>query len=162
MPICSSPRHGAQYVAASDLVERLAEIKTVLQSLIALPIGRFLKKDLLDRALWNVTFVTGNAQGKFMGRYRSAATIKEAGLKIERDHVYRRKTLLQDLLSSSCDLDRIIRLAQCCVVLTASEHRSVADIDGGRKFRLANIVVYDMCDRSEVDPEALWPPYQDY
>jgi len=160
MPFLSGPRHGDRYVPPSDLLQRFADIKLALGALVALPIGAALKKDLLDELLWQVTFATGNTQSKFMGRYRSAKMVAAAGLKIERDHVYRRKTLLQELLGPTPSLDRIIARAQCCVVLSADEHRSVSDIDGGRKYSLAGITVYDMCDHTEVDPEALWPAYE--
>ena len=141
MPFHSGPRHNDRYVPPSDLPQRLADIKLVLGAIPGLPIGIALKRDLLDEALWQATFATGNTQSKFMGRYRSAKVVCVAGLKIERDHVYRRKVLLEELLGPSPDLDRIIARAQCCVVLTAEEHRSVSDIDGGRKYTLAGITV---------------------
>ncbi len=159
MPFCSGPKHGDRYVAPGDLPQRLADIRLVLAALTGLAIGTPLKKELLDQVLWQVTFATGNTQSNFMGRYRSAKTVHVAGLKIERDHVYRRKTLLQELLGPSPNLDRVIARAQCCVVLTADEHRSVSNIDGGKKYKLAGIKVYDMCHQAEVDPESLWPPY---
>ena len=159
MPFHSDPKHCDRYVPSSDLPLRFADIKLVLGALVSLPIGTALKKDLLDEVLWQVTFATGNTQNKFMGRYRSAKMVRVAGLKIERDHVYRRKTLLRELIGPSPDLDRIIARSQCCVVLTADEHRLVSDIDGGKKYTLAGVTVYDMCDQTEVDSEALWPQF---
>jgi hypothetical protein len=126
----SLQKHQQRYVVPHDLQQRLPDIRTALAAITVLPIGATLKKDLLDELLWQVTYATGNTQKKFMGPYRSERVITEVGLPIERDHVYQRKTLLQLLLGPAPDLDEILKLAQCCVVLTADEHRRVSDIDG--------------------------------
>jgi len=153
MLFCSGSKHRDRYVPRPNLKQQLADVKTVLEALRLLPIATPLKKDLLDKTLWHVTFATGNTQTKFMGRYRSRRVIREVGLKIQRDHVYQRKTLLRELLGPSPDLDRIISLAKCCVVLTADEHRSLANIDGGKKYTLAGVTVYDMLDEKKVEPD---------
>ena len=111
---------------------------------------------MLDWALWQVAFATGNTQKKFLGRYRSESVIRQIGLKIQRDHVYQRKTLLQELLGPSPDLERIILQAQCCVVVTVDEHNRLSKIDGGEKYRIAGITVYDMLDETTVLPETEW------
>jgi hypothetical protein len=82
--------------------------------------------------------------------------IRQTGLKIQRDHVYQRKTLLQELLGPSPDLERIIGRAQCCVVVTADEHNRLSRTDGGEKYRIAGIAVYDMLDETTVVPEVEW------
>jgi hypothetical protein len=156
MPICSTPKHRNRYVPAATLPQQLAEIKILLDALRLLPIARPLKKGMLDWALWQVTFATGNTQKEFLGRWRSESVIRQVGLKTERDHVYQRKTLLEGLFSSSPDLDGIIARAQCCVVVTADEHRSLSRIDGGEKYRIAGITVYDMLYETKVVPELEW------
>src|SRR5258708_3462133 len=144
MPFLSTPEHCKQYVPPATIPQQLAEIKAVLDALRRLPIAKPLKKSMLDWALWQVTFATGNTQKKFLGRWRTERVIREVGLKIERDHVYQRKTLLEELLGPSPDLDRIIAQAQSCMVLTADEHKTLNRIDGGEKYRRAGIIVYDM------------------
>ena len=101
---------------------------------------------MLDAALWQVAFVTGNTQSKFMGPYRSEAVITQPGLKIQRDHAHRRATLVSELLRPSPDLDSIIDRAQCCCIVTEDEHRRLAAvaIDGWERYAAAGIVVYDM------------------
>ena len=156
MPYCSGLEHRNRYVPAATLQQQLADIRIVLDALRCLPIARPLKKGMLDWALWQITFATGNTQRKFLGRWRSEIVIRQVGLKIERDHVYQRKTLLEELLGPSPDLERIVARAQCCVVVTADEHRSLRLIDGGEKYRVAGITVYDMLDETKVTLEQLW------
>lgn len=156
MPFCSGVEHRNRYVPPANLLQQLAEIKSVLDALRRLPIAGPLKKGMLNSALWQVTYATGNTQTKFLGRWRSESVICRIGLKIERDHVYQRKTLLEELLGPSSDLDRIIARAQCCVVVTADEHRSLSPIDGGEKYRVAGITVYDMLYGTKVVPELEW------
>ena len=84
---------------------------------------------MLDWALWQVAFATSNSQRKFLGRYRSESVIRQIGQKIQRDHVYQRKTLLQELLGTSPDLERIIVRAQCCVVVTVDEHSRLGKVE---------------------------------
>ena len=156
MPFCSGPEHRNRYVSPATLEQQLAEIRIVLDALRRLPVARPLKKEMLDWALWQITFATGNTQRKFLGRWRSESVIRQIGLKIERDHVYQRKTLLEELLGPSPDLERIVARAQQCVVVTADEHRALRLVDGGEKYRLAGIAVYDMFDETKIVPELKW------
>ena len=81
-----------------------------------------------------------------MGPYRSEAVIAQAGLKIQRDHAHRRATLLSELLGPTPDLDSIIDRAQCCCIVTESEHKRLAavSIDGWERYPAAGVVIYDM------------------
>jgi len=108
---------------------------------------------MLDRALWQVAFVTGNTQSKFMGPYRSETVITQPGLKIQRDHAHRRATLMSELLGPAPDLDSVIDRAQCCCIVTEDEHRRLAavDIDGWERYAAAGIVVYDMRHGNRMD-----------
>jgi hypothetical protein len=156
MPFYSGAEHRKRYVPPAALQQQLADIRTVLDELRVLTIAKPLKQSMLDWALWQVAFATGNTQKKFLGRYRSESVIRQIGLKIQRDHVYQRKTLLQELLGPSPDLERIILQAQCCVVVTVDEHNRLSKIDGGEKYRIAGITVYDMLDETTVLPETEW------
>jgi hypothetical protein len=128
------------------LVQQFRDITAVIEALRQLPIATALKRDMLDAALWEVAFATGNTQNRFMGRYRSEAVITQPGLKIQRDHAFRRATLLSELLGSSPDLGSIIDRAQCCCIVTEDEHRRLVavGIDGWERYPAASIVVYDM------------------
>lgn len=133
-------------MSSPTLVEQLHDIRAVLEALRQMPIGKPLKKDMMNAALWQVAFATGNSQSRFMGPYRSEAVITQPGLKIQRDHAHRRATLLSELLGPSPDLDSIIERAQCCCIVTEEEHQRLrsVDIDGWDRYAAAGIVVYDM------------------
>ena len=133
-------------MSSPTLVQQLQDIRAVIEALRQLPIATPLKRGMLDAALWQVAFATGNTQSKFMGPYRSGAVITQPGLKIQRDHAHRRATLLSELLGPSPDLDSIIDRAQCCCIVTEDEHRRLAAvaIDGWERYAAAGIVVYDM------------------
>jgi hypothetical protein len=145
IPFLSSAKHRVRYTSSPTLVQ-LQEIRAVLEALRQLPIATPLKRDMLDAALWQVAFATGNTQRKFMGRYRSEAVITKTGLNIQRDHAHRRATLPSELLGPSPDIDSIINRAQCCCIVTNDEHRRLAavTIDGWERYAGAGIVVYDM------------------
>ena len=82
------------------------------------------------------------------------------GEKIQRDHVYGMTSLLDELCGPSPDLDRIAARAQCCVVVTADEHARLtrSKSDGGEKYRIAGVSVYDMLDGKQVAAELEWAP----
>lgn len=146
MPFLSDARHRQRYAPIPTLQPQLADIKIVLDAIRLLPIATPLKKDMLTGALWQVAYATGNTQRKFMGRYRSESVITKAGLKIERDHAYRRAILMGELLGPSPDLDAIIERAQRCCLVTGDEHRRLhkVEIDGWERYRAAGITIYDM------------------
>jgi len=98
---------------------------------------------MLDSALWQVAFATGNTQSKFMGPYRSEVVITQVGLKIQRDHAFPRAALLAEMLGPSPNLDSIIDRAQCCCVVTEKEHRrlTAVSVSGWARYAAAGIVV---------------------
>lgn len=109
-------------------------------------IGESLKKRMLVHAIWEVAFATGNTQRAFFGRYRTESVIRQVGLEIQRDHVYRKETLIRELLGASPDLGKIIERATYCCVVTKDEHARLSHrgIDGWERYRVAGIKVYDM------------------
>ena len=153
MPFLSDAKHCGLYTSSPTLVQELEDIGVVIETLRQLPIATRLKKGMLDAALWQVVFATGNTQKKFMGPYRGETVITRPGLKIQRDHAYRRVTLLSELFGPSPDLDSIIDRAQCCCIVTEDEHRRLTaiDIDGWDRYTAANIVMYDMRHGRRVD-----------
>lgn len=143
-------KHHSIYVASSKLGTDLSDIRVLLDSIRKLAISEPIKKRMLVHALWEVAFATGNKQSSFFGRYRSEGVLGQTGLKIQRDHIYRKEKLIEQLLSPSADLEEIIERAECCLV-TEEEHSRLGrvdeKIDGWDRYRGAGITVYDMAKR---------------
>ena len=118
-----------------------------------LNITESLKKRMLVHAIWEVAFATGNTQRAFLGRYRTEGVIREVGLEIQRDHVYRKEMLVRELLGVSPDLGNIIERATYCCVVTKAEHAKLdhRGIDGWERYRAAGIKVYDMAGETRVE-----------
>jgi hypothetical protein len=143
----SKPSYSERYIESQDTVKRLADIKLVLKTTRGLPIGDRLKRTLLSQAIWQVAHATGN----FRGRYRSENVIRQSGLEIERDHIYPKTRLIEQIMSASDNLDdvldQVIQRARCCTV-SADEHERLHDfdseLDGWNRYEAAGIVVYDM------------------
>lgn len=157
----SRPEHSGRYSPSISLPKKAEDIKQVLRALLILDIASPLKKSILRQVLWEFTYAAGNAQGsRFLGRWRSETVIRQAGRKIQRDHVYGINSLLNELLGPLPDFDRIAARAQCCVVVTDYEHKRLTDVnsDGGEKCRIAGITVYDMLDQTPMAPELVWGP----
>jgi hypothetical protein len=112
---------------------------------IALP----LKKRMLVHGVWEVAKATGD----FRGRYRSEEVIRTPGLRIQRDHIYKKRTLVEELLGTAPNIDRVIERARCCTV-TLDEHQRLHDVDdaldGWDRYEAAGLHVYDMVDETRV------------
>jgi hypothetical protein len=108
-----------------------------------------LKKTMLVSAIWQVCESTGS----FRARHRSESVIRTVGQKIQRDHIFKKQTLIAELLGSEPNLDTIIEQARCCIV-TEDEHKRLhridESLDGWDRYRAAGIVVYDMLDEKRV------------
>lgn len=157
MPFQSGPEHRERYVPSGSLQAQLAEIKLLLNAIRQLKITESRKRRMLVHVLWEVAFATGNTQSAFLGRYRTENVIRQPGLAIRRDHVYRKEMLVRDLLGDSPDLDEIIRRAQHCCVVTKEEHDKLdhGGTDGWERYRIAGIRVYDMATGQCVDFEEI-------
>jgi len=149
MPFTSTPAHARRYVESPTTKQRLADIKILLDAIRQMQIADPIKKKMLVHSIWEVAQATGN----FRGRYRSEGVIGTPGVRIQRDHIYKKSTLVEELLSASPDLDRVIEQARCCIV-TVDEHRRLHDIDpeldGWNRYKAAGVIVYDMFDESQV------------
>ena len=73
--------------------------------------------------------------------------LREVGVRIQRDHIYTRKSLVEMLLKPSPDYEEIINKAVCCVV-TPDEHKKLSDVpksfEGFDRYKEAEVVYYDM------------------
>src|SRR4051812_11132937 len=119
MPIVSALTHARRYVERPSTRQRLADVKTLLETIIPMQIALSLKKRLLVHGIWEVSRATGD----FRGRYRSEGVIREVDVPIQRDHIYKKSILVEELLGVSPDIDRVIERARCCVVTTAEHQR---------------------------------------
>lgn len=160
MPMLSGPAHSRPFAPMTNLPEQVRDIRLVLEALRVLEIAPPFKRRMLSEALWLFAFATGNRQGRFLGRWRSETVIRHTGKEIQRGHVYGMTSLLNELPGPSPDLDRIAARAQCCVVVTADEHKELTRCksNGGEKYRIIGISVYDMLDGKQMAPELEWGP----
>ena len=149
MPFLSKATHQKRYAQTEATAARLEDVKTLLETLRGLSVALPLKKRMLVHGIWEVAKATGD----FCGRYRSEAVIRNPGQKIQWDHIYDKRTLVEELLGPAPNIDSIIERACCCIV-TEEEHVKLhalsPKLDGWERYRAAGIVVYDMGTESPV------------
>jgi hypothetical protein len=143
MPFLSEERHKHPYVAQPNNAADLKDIELLLQTIRALPIHAGIKKKMLNHAIWLVAEVSGN----FRGRYRSAGVLKTVGVPIQRDHVFPRKMLVEELLLPEANVTSVIERSQCCIV-TREEHKLLTKVPqqfiGWERYKQAGVIVHDM------------------
>lgn len=140
-------KHQEPYRELPDLKNRLSALKKVVVSLRDCDLPTDIKKRMLNHAVWEIT----KAQGDFVPEFRSKGVREgKLGDKIERDHVFKRKNVVADILSKSKSLDSVMKRIVHCVV-TTKEHKDLKDVkemvDGWKRYRKAKIAVY--CYRNE-------------
>ena len=143
MAFLSKAAHQKRFIETQTTVAQLSDVKTLLNALRCIPVALAMKKRMLVHGIWEVAHATGD----FLGRYRSEAVIRNPGQKIQRDHIYQKRTLIEELLGPSPDIDSIVERACCCVV-TEEEHGKLHTVsrrlDGWERYKAAGVVVYDM------------------
>jgi hypothetical protein len=156
MPFVSELKHRKPFKPRIDLAQRLADIEVVLAAIQPLDIHLSTKREMLDRALWLVAELSGD----FTPRHRSDGSLRTLGIKIQRDHVYPRSSLIASVLSGQEPLSEIVGRAMCCLV-TEDEHRRLSMVPpetiGWDRYRFAEVVVRDMSSylvRTEQMPHA--------
>lgn len=97
------------------------------------------KKELLSVCIWKIT----EADGKKKVRYWSEKAIQESISKLQHEHVFERKELIERILSGE-DIDIVVKNAIACLV-TKEEHSqlSLVNESGWERYKKANISVYD-------------------
>lgn len=139
----SHTKHALPYAPPKDNARRLKEVELLLQTIVEMPLHMQTKKIMLNRTLWLVVELSGN----FNCRYRSEGVLSKVGERIQRDHIYTRKSLVDMLLKPSPDYEEIINKAVCCVV-TPVEHKKLSDVpksfEGFDRYKEAEVVYYDM------------------
>jgi hypothetical protein len=149
MPFKSTPAHARLYVELPTAKQKLSDIKILLEAIRQMPIADSIKVRMLVHGIWEVARATGN----FRGRYRSEGVIRTVGVRIQRDHIFKKSTLIERLFTTSPDLDKVIEQARCSIV-TVDEHWRLHDVDndldGWDRYKAARVVVYDMIDETPV------------
>ncbi len=146
---CQAPRHLRSVIVPAD--RSAGDIRVLLDSIRRLAISEPIKKRMLVHALWEIAFATGNKQSSFFGRYRSEGVLRQAGLKIQRDHIYRKEKLIEQLLWPRQQISMRSLLKRNVVSVTEGRTRlapseSTRKLDGWERYRIAGIAVY-----------AIWP-----
>ena len=143
MPILSTERHRRPYKQREDAEQRLRDVESLLRTITTMPLHLQTKRMMLNRVLWLVVELTGN----FYCQYRSAGVLRNMGVRIQRDHVFPRKHLVEELLGHEPDFSSIVKQAQCCVV-THEEHQLLTqvpqDIVGWDRYKQAGVQYHDM------------------
>jgi hypothetical protein len=93
------------------------------------------KKILLDEMIWMVT----EAYGKWNTDYISEESKKlrkngySSNKGLNREHIYRRKYLINELIKSPKEYENILKNAKVCLV-TKKEHNKLSEIDQINEF----------------------------
>jgi hypothetical protein len=149
MPSISTTKHTNKYIEPAAVTAALNDIKCLLQHIRELPIEIKLKKRMLNHAIWQVAMVSGD----FYGRFRSRDVITKLNEPIQRDHIYEKKKLVEELLSDSPNFDSIIQRSHCCIV-TKNEHVALHDkgkgFSGWDRYKAAGIIVWDTLEDKQI------------
>jgi hypothetical protein len=135
-------RHRKPYHERPDLKERLAALQEVIASLRDCNLPRDSKKRMLNHAIWEFTLALGN----FAPEFRSQGVLDgDVGTKIEREHVYKRKQIVADIMAKEEPLEAVLKRVVHCVV-TKEEHARLKSIsateDGWLRYHSACIEVF--------------------
>ena len=144
--------HRKPYREREDLKSRLAALQDAIACLRDSKLPPDSKKRMLNHAIWEVTIALGN----FAPEFRSKGVLEgKLGSKIEREHVYKRKQIVLDVLGTDEPLDSILKRVIHCVV-TKEEHARLRNVpnseDGWARYQRAGVEVF-IC-RNQV-PEKL-------
>lgn len=147
----STESHRKLFVEPPGLNEKLQDVEKLIKGLIALNLNLPLKKRMLVHAIWEVATSSGN----FKGRFRSRGVVTQVGVKIQRDHVFQKKGIVERLIHFPDQIPEILTDAVCCVV-TEGEHRVLTayskknpHVDGWQRYSEAGITVFDMLTGNE-------------
>ena len=154
MPYRSTAKHRSPYRDNINAEVRLKEVETPLRALTAMQLHVQTKKRMLNHALWLVVELTGS----FYGRYRSRGVLDKEEIKIQRDHVFPRKQLVEELLGATPNFASVMTRAQCYCVVTHEEHERLTevpvDIVGWDRYEKAGVCAWDMASQKKADTAA--------
>ena len=106
-------------------------------------------RESLSIAIWKYT----ECNGKYTTRFRSRGAVESPKGKLNHEHVFTRKSLIDELLSAPGDFETIMSKAVACTVLT-SEHALLRSVEkqnpslvGWDRYRAAGIEVFDLAEQ---------------
>jgi len=106
-------------------------------------------RESLSIAIWKYT----ECNGKYTTRFRSRGAVESPNGKLNHEHVFTRKSLIDELLGSPGDFEIIMSKAVACTVLT-SEHALLRSVEkqnpslvGWNRYRAAGIEVFDLAEQ---------------
>ena len=124
---------------------QIEESKTIINAVVKLNISDYMKRKVIGTMIWNIT----GASGKYKLPYISVLADKNHNLKVNHEHVFRKKILVEEILNNPDNLESILENAVACVV-TVDEHerlnkvdRENPQLDGWERYKVANIEVWD-------------------
>ena len=134
--------HLTPYREWEDLQARINGLQELISSIRDSSLPLDIKKRMLNHAVWEIT----RALGDFSPEFRSKGVIEgPLGAKIEREHVNKRKWIVEDVLAKKEPLDSILKRVIHCVV-TKEEHARLNSIpsskDGWARYDAAGVEVY--------------------
>ena len=143
-----------KYNPHKDRDDRIKSAVTAIKTLLDLELYPSHKKELISVCIWKIT----EADGKLRTRYRSLGSLKAgSGTKLQHDHVFERKSLIQRLLNQREEVQTVLNDAIGCVV-TKEEHdhltrvsRESPDLEGWDRYKVAGIQVFDLEMQREID-----------
>jgi len=137
--------HRKPFRERGDLHGRINALQEIIASVRDSRLPSDSKKRMLNHAVWEVAIACGN----FAPEFRSKSVLEGAvGTKIQREHVYKRKRIVEAVLKREEPLEAILKRSIHCVV-TREEHARLNKIpdsvDGWARYRDADIEVFRCC-----------------
>lgn len=134
------------FVRRADASERIESAKKAINALLSLDLHLAIKEGLIKEAIWYLTEAEG--VNKHKTRYCTVKALSGAE-KMNHEHVYQMRHLIQALLENPAASDEILEKAIACTV-TVSEHSQLGAIsrmhphlDGWERYAHAEIIVID-------------------
>ena len=143
-----------EYKPHKDRDLRIRSAVTAIKAILNLDLYPSHKKELISVCIWKIT----EADGKLRTRCRSIGSLTaDSGTKLQHEHVFERKSLIQRLLDQREDVQVVLDDAIGCVV-TKDEHdylsqvsRENPDLEGWKRYRAAGIQVFDLQTQQEME-----------
>jgi hypothetical protein len=137
--------HRKPYREREDLQARITALQEIIASVRDSRLPSDSKKRMLNHAVWEVSIARGNFAPEFLSKGVLEGAV---GTKIQREHVYKRKWIVEAIVKQEEPLEAILKRIIHCVV-TREEHAQLNKIpdtlDGWARYREADIDVFRCC-----------------
>jgi hypothetical protein len=134
--------HRWQYREREGLQARIDALQEIIVGIRDSRLPMDSKRRMLNHAVWEVTI----ARGDFVPEHRSHGVQNGVvGAKIQREHVYPRKRIVDAILEKQEPLEEILRRVIHCVVTVdeaARLNKVPATVDGWKRYSDAEVDVY--------------------